>query len=91
MRSAPEVQKAHKLLSCRSVTSLDNWRSITGSPTSLLFHSLYNIILRLASICRSTFTNINSAALNNKNNAKFDTKSKYKTPWTIVLHLQMVF
>ena len=64
-------------------------RTNTGRPTSRLLHSLYNIILRLASIRQSIFTYINSAASNNKNNANFYTKrpKRYKTPWIIVLQM----
>ena len=64
---------------------------VTQLVTSHLLHSLYNIILRLASFSRSVFTHINSATSNNKNNTNFYTKTRYKTPWIIFLHLQMVF
>ena len=49
---------------------------VTQLVTSHLLHSLYNIILRLATFLQSVFTHINSAASNNKNNTNFYTKTR---------------
>ena len=61
-------------------THMSDIPQVTQLVTSHLLHSLYNIILRLASFSRSVFTLINSAASNIKNNTNFYTKARYKTP-----------
>ena len=63
-----------------------------SSPTCKLLHSLYNIILNKVSECLHTYKlHTNPLQITKTTQVSTQNKTRYKTPWIIFLHLQMVF